>query len=501
MTTASIGNNSGSETTYLDPVVEQDIKETPVAEKRYSVDATLADRPVALGNYMSVFDAILQTTGQTKSNPFEGELQKISPDSATIVEHPREGKKKVVLKEPEISVLLDSGLQAKVSDEGIRFDELNNGQSILAWHSVPVGEVSFEDLQAGSIGPGGDAAGIGSGKAEDGFVDTKTQQAMTALYDALENADLDSLSPAQRQNVDKVMEQIRPFLSIEARTETDGKPKFGDLSLNNIQANDKGGIELDYSRFGAGRAQVSLEGNQLDFQMSSPAYFFSQPGFSGQVVVAESVNLTDPKSWDSQQLTAVKHLQTALENVDTDALTADEKANIATVLEKIESGLEARTTKPYSGPYFESLDMTDKDNVKIDYGTYIGSNTATVKGDKVHVEYFTSPTPSKPGESTVAAFVRRTEVLDLNDVESWTPKQQQVGKDLKAALENSRLDGAPLKDAGKEFIDNVLEKMKDVPVEPTPPVTIALPPSLYPVDILNLGDLGINKEGAISDAE
>lgn len=267
---------------------------------------------------------------------YSGEIKKISPSSSEATVRDIKGLKPQ--DEGEISIVMDNGLKATVNADGIKFDQLNTANegslgAIAAWYSRLVGELDFSELQKSSIGPGEGGFADRIGNPGEGHVDFKTQRATVALYDALQNVDKGKLSDAQAANVDKVLAQLKPFLSIPARSDAIGK----DYRLNNIQADKHGGIELEYS--GQNKTKdVVVKDDMISVEYYQRPESHSPFGINPTVIddVKVELDLSKIGKWTPEQKREAGDLKAALENVDKDALTADELKARDDLLMKLE---------------------------------------------------------------------------------------------------------------------------------------------------------------------
>lgn len=430
------------------------------AEKLAESGWTVAEPKTDSSTLKKVVEDTLKTT---TADPYSGDLQSITAEGDTK------------------TVLLDSGLQAEIGKDGIKFSELNNGRSPLAWHSRPIGEVKFADLDKDTNSFSGDYGMI---KYADGreiaSYKTTPDVVISALHDALRGAD--GLDKKDQAHADQVLEKITPFVDISARGTDEDSANFRGMTFDSIQGDLNGKIELDYALSNHTKTHAGLDGDQLNFESTKTLEYV--PGWhkggehvtdelGGQFTKIEpkvssekvSVDLSDSKNWSGHQLREVVDFKRLLDSVNPDTLTASEKTNFDLVSEKVDTALEERDPT-FEQPTLQNISSNKEGEVVIDYiqgktSDQRAPKSAVIKGDEVHVTY-TDYKPKPPGVISTAnvEYEDKTVVLDLKDIKSWTPKQMSLGSDLKAALKNG--GDVELTGEQQQVVDNLLEKMDSV---------------------------------------
>lgn len=173
-------------------------------------------------------------------------------------------------------MLLDSGLQAEVSEDGVKFSELNDGRSMLAWHSCPIGEIKFAELDQGSVGEYGQITGHNSVTSEVTIsYRTTPDQVMPALPNALGSAE--GLSKTDQAKADDMLATLSPLVDISAHGTEQDRAEIRGMTFGGIQGDLNGEIELDYmlNPNSGTQTEVSLEGDQLNFQTTHVYEYFT----------------------------------------------------------------------------------------------------------------------------------------------------------------------------------------------------------------------------------
>lgn len=281
------------------------------------------DTSISDGNFI---DNPLSSFAKHVAVDYSGEISNISPSDALMSQFMRIN----TLEEGEVRILMDNDLRATVDKDGVKFEQMYitggpNGREIAVSKSMTVAELNFSDLEKSSIGPGEGVAAWGVGKSDEGNVDLKTQKVTTALYDALRNVDKNDqnqFSDAQNANVNKVLEQLQPFMNIAARSNAVGEH----FQLNSIQTDKHGDIELEYH--GDNKTKyVTVKDEMITVEyLAHPSEIFSGDMLPmvERLPVTRELDLADMDNWTPEQMQEAGDLKATL-IVRTNDLTSSEK--------------------------------------------------------------------------------------------------------------------------------------------------------------------------------
>lgn len=101
-------------------------------------------------------------------------------------------------------------------------------------------------------------------------------------------------------------------------------------------------------------------------------------------------------------------------------------------MEKVETALEERDPT-FENPVLQNISSGKDGEVEIDYIQGKSSDptapkTAVIKGDEVHINYVAQDLGTPELITTaMVKYVDKTKVLDLTDIESWTPQKNVTG--------------------------------------------------------------------------